>query len=366
MATHTSGIRKKGLGYSLSASRRWAKQGFNEGTLYDAYSFFGALEYQLSAKNNLVLSAILAKNRRGRSSAITEEVFELTDTDYNPYWGEQNGKIRNSRERHIFEPIVMLNHYYTSNTLRLNTGIAYQTGTRSRSRLGYFNATNPDPTYFRYLPSFYINNPIGADFTNAALARVGFLNNPQINWATLYTANTNPENLGKAAYILHDDATDDTLTSLFGNASIGLGNSLKLNAAILFRSLNSKNYAEIIDLLGAEFHEDIDSFSNTRNDINGNPEKVEGDIFNYHYHLNVSEWKAFAQIRMVKNRWKVFLAGSLSGMGYQRDGVFQNERFLDNSNGPSERLQFLNFGIKSGVSCQVTGRHWIKGKCKFY
>ncbi|MEM8928429.1 MAG: TonB-dependent receptor [Bacteroidota bacterium] len=360
MATHTSDVNKKGLSYSLSASRRWASQGFIDGTLYDAYSFFGAIEYQFNPKNSLVLTTILAKNRRGRSSAITEEVFELTSNKYNPYWGEQGGKIRNSRERNIFEPIVMLHHYHKSNTFQFITGIAYQTGTRSRSRLGYFNAPNPDPTYFRYLPSFYINNPIGADFTNAALARIGFLNNPQINWSQLHTANTNPENLGKAAYVLYDDTTDDTQIALVSNASFTLSNSIKLDFGARFRSLNSKNYAEIIDLLGAEFHEDIDPFSNTRNDIKGNVEKGEGDIFNYYYTLKASEWNAFAQINMRKGPWTVFLAGNLSGITYQRDGFYQNERFLDNSDGLSKQLSFSNFGIKAGLSHQITGRHWLQ------
>ncbi|MEO0572847.1 MAG: TonB-dependent receptor, partial [Bacteroidota bacterium] len=360
MATHTIGINKKGIGYSLSASRRWANQGFINGTLYDAYSFFSAFEYQFNPRNSLVITTILAKNRRGRSSPITEEVFELTGNNYNPNWGEQLGKIRNSRERTIFEPIAILNHYHKSNNFQLTSGIVYQTGTRTRSRLGYFNAPNPNPTYFRYLPSFYINNPIGADFTNAALARTGFLNHPQISWPQLYTANTNPENLGKAAYILQDDALDDTQISLASTASIRFSHSLKLNIGTSFRFLNSKNYAKIIDLLGAEFHENIDPFSKTRNDINSPVEKVEGDIFNYQYTLKVSEWSSYAQATMFKRPWKIFLAANLSGIRYQRDGLFQNERFLDNSFGPSEQLQFSNFEVKAGLSYQISGRHWLR------
>jgi hypothetical protein len=288
MATYSSGLKANGLAYTFSASRRWAQEGFIDGTLYGAYSFFGTLEYQFNDKNLIVATAIAAKNRRGRSSAITEEVYNLVSNTYNPYWGEQNGSIRNARERDIFEPIFMLNHHYESNNLRWNTGMAYQTGTHARSRLGYFNAPNPDPTYYRYLPSFYVNNPIGADFTNAALAREGFLNNTQINWAQLYSANTNPEILGKAAYILHDDTVDDTQLSLTSTASVALSNSIKLDLGGFVRSLKSNNYAEIVDLLGAEFHEDIDPFSDTQNDLNGTLEKVDGDIFNYHYDLEVS------------------------------------------------------------------------------
>ncbi len=182
MATYNSGLQKNGFAYSVSGSRRWAKQGYIKGTLYDAFSFFGALEYQFNEKHTINFTGIFASNRRGRSSAITKEVFELVGKRYNPYWGEQNGKIRNSRERKIVEPILMLNHFYESKKFSLNTGIAYQFGTNARSRLGYYNAPNPDPTYYRYLPSFYVNSPIGANFISANLAKEGFLKNPQLNW----------------------------------------------------------------------------------------------------------------------------------------------------------------------------------------
>ena len=48
MVTHTSPMSKNGFAYSVSASRRWAKQGYIDGTLYDAFSIFGTLEYQIN------------------------------------------------------------------------------------------------------------------------------------------------------------------------------------------------------------------------------------------------------------------------------------------------------------------------------
>ena len=158
MATYNSGEKESGLAYSVSASRRWAKEGFVQGTLYDAYSFFGAVEYQFNPQNSVTLTSILARNRRGRSSALTEEVFDLMGGQYNPYWGEQDGKIRNSREREIFEPLFLLNYSLEKKKMNLNVGLAYQTGINSRSRLGYYDAPNPDPTYYRYLPSYHINS----------------------------------------------------------------------------------------------------------------------------------------------------------------------------------------------------------------
>ncbi|MFD2586585.1 TonB-dependent receptor [Croceitalea marina] len=356
MATYISRTNGNGLSYSFSASRRWAKEGYIDGTLYDAYSFFGAMEYELNDENSIVLTSILAKNRRGRSSAITEEVFELVGNKYNPYWGEQNGAIRNSRERNISEPIVMFNHHFKSEKLNIISGLAYQFGTNARSRLGYFNAPNPEPIYYRYLPSFYINNPIGADFTNAALAREGFLRNGQVNWANLYQANSN----GKAAYVYYNDTVDDRQISFSTAANLNLNSGFKLDFGVNYQKLNSNNYAEIQDLLGADFHEDIDPFSNTQNDRNGSLKKTEKDIFNYNYEIDATLLNAFTQFGFEKNSWQGFVSGEISKTSYQRTGIFQNERFVENSSGESEVVDFSNLGLKGGVTYKISGRHWIE------
>ncbi|MFS4454598.1 carboxypeptidase-like regulatory domain-containing protein [Maribacter sp. 2304DJ31-5] len=359
MATYNSGLQKNGLAYMLSASRRWAKEGYIEGTLYDAYSIYGALQYQPNKKNGLLLTAFLASNRRGRSSAITEEVYDLVGSGYNPYWGSQDGRIRNTRERKIAEPVIMLNYFYDSAKFDLQFGMAFQTGRTARSRLGYYNAPNPDPTYYRYLPSFYINSPIGANFVSAAIARTGFLNDPQLNWENVYRANTAGSQNGKAAYILYDDTADNSRFTTKVNGNYKLNNKFKIDFGLGHTTLKSDNYAQINDLLGADFHEDIDPFSNTRNDLITDTRKENGDVFNYNYELSANKTDAFIQLNLDFNRWKGFLSGQFSTIEYLRNGLFENERFFENSLGQSEEISFSDFGIKGGLTHKLTGRHWI-------
>ena len=355
MATYTSGLQKNGLAYSVSGSRRWATQGYIDGTLYDAFSFFGAVEYRFNEKNSINFTGIFAQNRRGRSSAITEEVFDLVGKRYNPYWGEQEGQIRNSRERKIAEPILMFNHYFESEKFSLNTGVAYQFGTNARSRLGYFNAPNPDPTYYRYLPSFYVNSPIGANFVSANAAREGFLNTPQLNWEKVYAANTREQ----AAYVLYDDVADDTQLSINTVGNWAVTDSFQADFGLSYKNLTSDNYAKISDLLGADFHRDIDPFSNTLNDAAGEIQKSTGAVFNYHYLLNASKSDAFVQLRYQRIKWNAFLAGQFSLIEYQRDGQFQNDRFPESSLGKSTAVEFNNYGVKGGFTYKVNGRHWL-------
>ncbi len=353
MATYNSGPQKNGLNYAVSTSRRWAKEGFVNGTLYDAFSVYGSVEFQLNSISTVHFTGILSSNRRGRSSAITEEVFDLVGSKYNPYWGYQNDKIRNSRERKVAEPIAMLNYYYKSENFGLSSGVSYQFGENSRSRLGYFNAPNPDPTYYRYLPSFYINSPIGANFSSANSAREGFLTNSQLNWGKLYEANKD-----KASYLLYDDIAFDKQFSFNTIGNLKINDKAKVDFGITYKRLNSDNYAKIQDLLGAEFHEDIDPFSDTYNDLTSDSKKSGNDIFGYHYKINSGSLDAFSQFKIDFQKWKGFISATYSQTDYQREGLFQNERFLDNSLGKGNQLKFSNYGLKGGLSYGITGRHW--------
>ncbi|SHI39678.1 peptidase associated domain and porin domain-containing protein [Pseudozobellia thermophila] len=355
MATHNSSTENKGLAYTLSASRRWAEQGYIEGTLYDAYSLYGAIEYGLSERHSLNLTGIFASNRRGRSSAITEEVFELAGKRYNPYWGHQDGDIRNARERLIEEPIFMFNHRFESPKFSLNTGLAYQFGIHAKSRLGYYNAPNPDPTYYRYLPSYYINSPIGANFRSANLAKEGFLAAPQIDWAKVYTANGN----GEAAYLLYDDTVDDEQLTLNTIGNANLGKRFQFDFGLTYRKLTSHNYAKINDLLGAESYVDIDPFSYTLNDVDGALHKGETQVFNYNYVIRASQLEGFGQIRYSSGPWSTFLSAKYSSTQYQREGLFRNERFMSNSLGESAQVGFDDYGFKSGLTYRISGRHWV-------
>lgn len=365
MTTYNSGVQKNGLAYMFSASRRWAKEGYMDGTLYDAYSIYGALEYQFDKKNSVSLTAFMASNRRGRSSAVTEEVFSLVGKTYNPYWGIQNDKIRNSRERKISEPILLLNYFHESEALSLTTGIAFQTGTYGRSRLGYYNAPNPDPTYYRYLPSFYINSPIGANFVSANNAKESFLESPQLNWDNIYRANSSLSQNSKAAYVLYDDTVDDTQLTARLNGNWKVSDKVKVDFGATYRNLISENYAKINDLLGAEYHEDIDTFSDTKNDVQGDLNKIEGATFNYNYELSAKQIDAFAQLNLDFNQWKGFVAAEYSSITYQRNGLFENERFPERSFGKSEKIPFSNFGVKGGLTFKVTGRHWITSNAAY-
>src|SRR5690606_17972966 len=157
MINHCSGVSRNGWAYAVSASYRTANEGFFEGTDYDAKSFFLSIEKKFT-NQSLNLTAIYAQNSRGKNSPNTQEVIDLMGYRYNSYWGMQGGKKRNSRDKDVQEPLFILSHFWDiGERSNLNTNIAFQFGTISNSRLDYNGANNPDPTYYRNLPSYELN-----------------------------------------------------------------------------------------------------------------------------------------------------------------------------------------------------------------
>ena len=167
-------MNKDGWACVVSASRRWAEEGYFEGTDYSANSLFASVEKKINDKHSLNLTAIYAQNSRGKNSPNTKEVNDLMGIKYNSYWGWQDGKKRNSRDKDVEEPIVMLSHYWKiTEKTTLNTNVAFQTGSIGNSRIDYQLGNNPDPTYYRNLPSYYSNlngglNPIENAYYSSA------------------------------------------------------------------------------------------------------------------------------------------------------------------------------------------------------
>jgi len=380
MASYASGLTKNGWAYTVSLGRRWGNEGYLNATLYNANSFFASVEKKLDENHSLNFTGIYATNRRGKSSPNTQEIFNLKDIKYNEYWGYQNGKNRNSRIKEIEEPILMLNHYWKiSDKTKLNTNVAYQFGKLGNSRLDY-NGTdlvngfpvggsaNPSPAYYQKLPSYFArNNP--EDLSLAYGAQQEFINNGQINWDELYFANSNNTlNGGNAIYALYEDRVDDAQLTINSILNMELNDHVLFDASLNYQSLKSENFAEVLDLLGAKGYLDIDSFAN---DLLNNPDAVqndllhpnkvvsEGETFKYNYNLFANILSGFAQAQFKYNKVDFFFSGSVTNTKYQREGLFQNGSFPDNSLGKGEELTFTSLGTKAGFTYKINGKHLI-------
>lgn len=360
MATYASGLNKNSWAFVVSGSRRIADEGYLEGTSYNAWAAFLAAEKKLNNKHSLNLTAFITPTRRGKSSPNTQEVYDLKGYKYNSYWGMQEGDKRDSRMKEIVEPIVMFSHFYTKENTSLKTTVAYQFGKIGNSRLGYFNAPNPDPTYWKYLPSSYLRFEDNLDYANAYLAEQEFLENGQLNWNELYDVNANN---GNSLYYLYEDRVDDSQITFNSTYNSILSENLNLNSGVSFQNLTSKNYGNMLDLLGGNGFVDLDQYAEgeaQQNDLN-NPNRVVDvdDKFQYNYTINASVASLFAQLQFSKRKLDYFVGFDFKTTNYQRDGLYQNGTYSDNSFGKSEKLLFSDFSAKGGFTYKFTGRHLV-------
>ena len=94
--TYNSGISDKGWAYSAAVMYRWADRGYVE-------------ETSNSSQHRLSLVTWGNPTERASQGAATDEAYWLAnDRYYNPYWGYQNGKKRNSRIVNDFAPSALL------------------------------------------------------------------------------------------------------------------------------------------------------------------------------------------------------------------------------------------------------------------
>lgn len=369
MGTHASGMSKDGWAYVISGSRRWAQEGYFEGTDYEAFSLFASVEKRFNEHHSLNFTSIYAQNSRGKNSPNTAEVTNIAGEKYNSYWGWQNGEKRNSRDKDVEEPINMLSHYWKFNEKSsLQTNLAFQTGSVGNSRLDYQDARNPDPTYYRNLPSYFTSAYVNGIFVGnqepytTYAQNATFRTNRQIDWDFLYYANQHTED-GNSVYVLYEDRTDDTQWTANTIFTSQLSENVAMNAGASFRKLKSHNFQNLLDLLGGNFYRDIDPFGEgdqEQSDLN-NPDRLvgEGDTFGYNYNLTATVADAFTQFKFAYKSFDFYMAQNFTRSEYQREGLYRNGYYANDSYGKSKSIVFENFGFKGGLTYKITGQHYL-------
>lgn len=381
MATYSSGLTKKGWAFTFSASRRWADDGIIDGTYQDSYAYFGAIEKQFSSRHALNLTAFGAPTYRATNAPNTQEVYDLMGKNYNSYWGWQDGEKRNSRIRKTFEPIFMLTDYLklgkTSNWV--NT-LSYQFGSDSRSRLDWFRASDPNPTYYRNLPSYMFSAEYDAlgnaepnsdayntalDILNGRIADWRQTQNMQIDWEQLYSANrlnrtANGVDRG-AVYTVVEDVNKDNTLNFVSHFDTKLTGNWKLNLNFNYQNIRSDNFRRIGDLLGANYAYNRNPFLyDSPYDVdNPNQTVGEGDRTQYSYILNKNLYALNASTEVDFPKWNFVASIFGSYSESYREGQFRHAYFLNDSKGKSEVYDALNVGIKAKVTYKIDGKNFL-------
>ncbi len=382
MATYSTGMSSDGWGLTVSAIGRWSDEGVVPGTWYKSAGLFLSLEKVFNPANSLTLTAWGAPTQRAATSGTYQEIFDLTgDNLYNPNWGWQNGKKRSARIREQFDPTVMLNWLFRpTERTQINTGIAFRSVAYSQSRLQYYKANNPLPNYYRYLPSYYMEDgkatAMSDYYTYLWQTDDSFR---QINWDNLYQTNylNNLENLNPAnannqkgsSYILQDEHSNQNNFLFNSNFNHRINDRMSIQGGLSFNYTKASYYMTVRDLLGGEFWVDIDPFSDReitinpdllQNDLDHPNRKVyEGDKFGYNYDIHAIQATAWAQNMINLPQWDIYYGFKVDYTRYQREGHMRTGRDPLNSKGKGEGVNFDNGMFKAGATYKLDGRNYF-------
>lgn len=385
MITYLSGLLKNDWAVMFSASSRYGQGGFRSGVNYRAYSFLASVEKLIGKRQSLNATLIYAYTLRGKASPMTQEVFDLKGVTYNSYWGYQNDKKRNSREKKILEPIFQVNHEFALNgKMKMRNQFTYQFGSISSSRLDYGGKTliessgsivgggaNPDPSYYQKMPSYFLRDQNQIDYGRAYLAERNFQENGQIDWESLYASNLNTAEDKNAVYVLYEDSQARICWALNTAVSVVLSKNLSIDTSLFIRRFSSENYARLLDLLGGKGYLDIDPYARTLSEAQSNllqPNRIvgPGDQFKYNYLLSGGEYGMFIRSNYQSKRTDIFSGLAYRKTDYQREGKYENGAAPGPlSLGKSETVDFHSLGLKVGVSHRFNGRHIITANMNY-
>lgn len=382
MATYSTGMMKNGWALTFSSSTRWGNQVYVPGTHFYAAAFYLSVDKRINDKHLISFTGFGAPIEQGRASAAQLEAYDLTGTNYyNSLWGYQNNKIRNAAISRVNRPMTMLSHIFNINTTsRLTTSLFYNFGKSGITGLNWNNSPNPRPDYYRYLPSYYYNS--GDDYTGDLLTQNWFndVNTRQINWDKMIALNqanlfTPASQLGqginttetRARYIL-ENRIENLKNIGFNSVYNKRVKSLFISSGINANIYRNRKYKKLEDLLGATYWLDYDQFAQNlgidatfqQNDIENPDKKIYlGDKFGYDYSININRAELWTQAEYSFKSLDVFAALSLSNSKVWREGFVANGKFPTSSKGESEKLNFFNYGFKTGITYKISGRHFV-------
>jgi len=391
MYTIGTGMQKNGWAFAMSLSTRYSQEGYVEGTFYQAYSYFLAAEKKINASHSLNLSILGAPTLRGKSSISVNEAYELTgDPFYNSYWGYQtkpdgSRTKRNSRVADSHMPIIALSHEWkTSEKSRLKTSVYSSFGKYGQTALNWYDAQDPRPDYYKYLPSYYegINDPLNAqrmynNWQNPATR--------QVQWDNLYYANSKniftfkdengniiEEGL-RSKYIVENRWNNLMSGGLSTLYSVNI-DKVSIHTGLYLQTQRNHYFNTIEDLMGGDFWVDVNQFAEqdfidpqaAQSDLQ-NPNRVvrEGDVFANNYYIYNHTATVFSQVNYTTKKVDYYAALELSGEQFYREGIFQTGLFPENSLGKSEVNNFLNYAVKGGATYKVSGRQYITANAAY-
>lgn len=360
-----SGDLGRGWTASLALDARTGRDLHVQGVFTNVMTAALRIAHAWNTDHRLSLLCILPPSTRGTRLSSSEEAFTLTgDRFYNPAWGYQDGRVRNSRVRREFLPFLALRYELPlSAQTALSVNLGGEAGLSRYSMLDWYDARTPMPDNYRYMPSHT------GDLETERAWLAADPRYTQINWDELIRCNRMRN--GEAVYALDDRVERTTDLRLDAAFTTALDHALTLRYGLTLRYDRSRSYRQMRDLLGARYLTDIDrylidddTYSNLLQNNLRHPDREirEGDRFGYDYALLMREARILLQADYRSDRLRADLSAELGSAAVSRRGYYEKELFPgDLSYGPSRTLRFSPWLVKALVGWSFSARSYLEG-----
>lgn len=353
-------------GWSISADMiaRTGRDIYVEGLFGNSLKVDIVATKEINRNNRISLALFIEPSMRGSRLSSTAEAFRLTGNNlYNPAWGFQSGKIRNSRVRRSILPTALVAYegILTERT-RVDIGFALTSGVEKYSALEWFNAQTPAPDNYRYMPSYFDDEE--DIFTQVESAWLqDDTRYTQIDFDRLIATNMLAD--GEAVYAIADRVNRIVRTSSHAAFTTQL-NSGDISYGVDVSTDNSRKYKQMRDLLGAEYIVDVDYFlvdddtysNSLQNNLDNPNRRVEvGGRYGYDYALRTNRVSAFAKYRFAKESLRLDISARVGMVDISRKGYYRKELFADNSFGVSRKAQLPYYRFRAYSEYILASRH---------
>ena len=385
--TYSSGFNDRGWAFTAGVTYRWANRGYVEGTFYNALSYFVGIQKKWNNGHSLSISTWGNPTERSTQGASTDEAYWLAnDRYYNPYWGYQNGHKRNSRVVNDFAPSAIATWDWDINDkLKLTTSLFGKYSMYKSTKLNYNNAENPQPDYWKNLPSSYYyvwdrggdniiqsNNETAWDSWNESYNFwTANKANRQINWDRLYWANKKAASNGNDnLYYIQAKHSDNLNFTLSPTLTAKVTKNSTLVSGLILGTNSNRHYQTMEDMLGGTYFHNINTYAlgkypstdpRVQYDLNHpNATVGEGDKFGYDYKLEVLKGLLWTSYTAQIDRVQTMFSAKLGQTNMRRHGYMRNGMAADNSYGNSGIARFGEGGAKGSISFDAGRGHAFK------
>lgn len=353
--------------------------------LQQSVSFLLMAEKKYAAQKSIYGMFCFTPQLQSKSSAITQEVFQISgNSNYNPNWGWQGNQMRMAATRSYQYPALLITHESLPNPYTLSRwSIALISGFQADRGIDSYQAPDPRPDYYRYLPAYVSDSLLQLRLSKTFQQQPDLL---QMSWQRLYA--TNQQSWEKvftgnplegrwvsglrSRYVLEERRAYHRIASLNYFYHTLINGTLDFVAGASWQWSATRFRKKLIDLLGGDFYLNVNGFvdnallQNPLADQNNLDEKnglvLPGDFFGYDYGYKLYHTEYWFQLQQAGSRWDWFLGARYNTDRYNRIGYVTNGLYPIHSSGTSASIEGVSYYVKGGITYKLQGNHFFNAQ----